>query len=330
VIGILSLVLALCVPQTAADVLADARKQIDGGQPRQAIAILQAVRTDGDAAFQAQVGLLLGVAYYHADDPGKAIDVLLPVVDRFPADSQARREADQILGLAGVVAGRFAEAIPRLEATRRWAPGNLELAYALAQAYTQTQRADGARATVASIYGVAPESAAAHLLVAQLMIRLELEPQAEIELAKAVAKDPRLPTANLLLGQIAMFRGRFAEAITLTSRELAISPANAMAFSQLGDAYVREAKWDEAIAALQKSIWLNPYYSAPYILLGRAYLKKAEPVVAEGMFRRAIQFDPNNRTAHYLLAQLLQQAGREEEAKREFDLAERLRGPRER
>jgi Flp pilus assembly protein TadD len=48
------------------------------------------------------------------------------------------------------------------------------------------------------------------------------------------------------------------------------------------------------------------------------------------MFRRAIQFDPNNRTAHYLLAQLLQQAGREEEAKREFDLAERLRGPRER
>ena len=103
-----------------------------------------------------------------------------------------------------------------------------------------------------------------------------------------------------------------------------------MAFSQLGDAYVREAKWDEAIAALQKSIWLNPYYSAPYILLGRAYVKKAQPAVAEGMFRRAIQFDPNNRTAHYLLAQLLQQAGREEEAKREFDLAERLRSPRER
>jgi len=30
------------------------------------------------------------------------------------------------------------------------------------------------------------------------------------------------------------------------------------------------------------------------------------------------------------LAQLLQQAGREEDAKREFEIAERLRGPRDR
>jgi Tfp pilus assembly protein PilF len=46
--------------------------------------------------------------------------------------------------------------------------------------------------------------------------------------------------------------------------------------------------------------------------------------------RRAIQLDPNNRTAHYQLAQLLQQAGREEEAKREFEIAERLKSPRDR
>ena len=89
-------------------------------------------------------------------------------------------------------------------------------------------------------------------------------------------------------------------------------------------------QWDDAIATLQKSIWLNPYYSAPYILMGRAYLKKAQPAVAEGMLRRAIEFDPNNRAAHYLLAQLLQQTGREEEAKREFETAERLRSPRDR
>ena len=182
--------LALCVPQIAADVSRTARKLIDDGQPRKAIAALQSVKTDGDSGLQAQVGLLLGVAYYHADDPGKAIELLSPVVDRLPADSLARREADQVLGLAGVVVGRFAEAIPRLEATRRWAPDNLELAYALAQAYVQTQRADGARATVASIYGVAADSAAAHLLVAQLMIRLELEPQAEVELTQALAQGP--------------------------------------------------------------------------------------------------------------------------------------------
>jgi tetratricopeptide (TPR) repeat protein len=330
VIGTLSLLLALCLSQAGESALSEARRLINDGQPRKAAERLQSLKAGADPALQPQIDLLLGVAYYHADDPAKAVEVLAPVVDRLPVDSLARREAEQVLGLSAVVIGKFAEAIPRLAATRRWAPDNQELAYALAQAYVQTQRPDSARATVASVYGVPPDSAGAHLLAAQLMIRLEMEPLAEVELRKAVEKDARLPGANLLLGQIALFRGQLPEAVSLTLRELAISPANAMAFSQLGDAYVRLSKWDDAITALQKSIWLNPYYSAPYILLGRAYVKKAQPAVAEGMLRRAIQFDPNNRTAHYLLAQLLQQAGREEEAKREFEIAERLRSPRDR
>ncbi len=329
-IAILVLGVALAGSQGVDGALTEARRLINDGQPRKAIEQLQPLKIDGDASLQAQVGLLLGVAYYHADDPAKAIELIAPVVDRFPPDSTARREAEQVLGLAAVVVGRFSDAVPRLEATRRWAPDNMELAYALAQAYVQTRRPEAARATVASIYGVAADGAAAHLLAAQLMIRLELEPQAETELSLAIAKDPRLPLANLLLGQIALFRGRLSDAVALTTSELAISPANAMAYSQLGDAHVRAGKMDEAIAALQKSIWLNPYYSAPYILLGRAYGKKGQPAVAEGMFRRAIELDPNNRTAHYVLAQLLQQAGRAEEAKREFDIAERLRSPRER
>src|SRR4029450_10795161 len=94
-----------------------------------------------------------------------------PVVDRLPADSLARREGEQVLGLAAVVIGKFADAIPRLEATRRWAPDNQELAYALAQAYIQTQRPDLARATVASIYSVPPDSAAAHLPAPQPVTR---------------------------------------------------------------------------------------------------------------------------------------------------------------
>ena len=141
-IGVVALVLALASRRRSRRTPARAKRAslIDDGQPRKAIAALQSVKTDGDAGLQAQVGLLLGVAYYHADDPAKAIELITPVVDRLPADSLARREADQVLGLAGVVVGRFAEAIPRLEATRRWAPGNLELAYALAQAYVQTRR----------------------------------------------------------------------------------------------------------------------------------------------------------------------------------------------
>jgi cytochrome c-type biogenesis protein CcmH/NrfG len=99
-----------------------------------------------------------------------------------------------------------------------------------------------------------------------------------------------------------------------------------MALLRLGDAYVRQSKWDDAIGALQRSVWINPHFSGPYILLGRAYMKKGEPGTAEGMLRRAVALDPNNKPARYLLAQLLQQAGRAEEARREFEAAERLTG----
>ena len=161
-----------------------------------------------------------------------------------------------------------------------------------------------------------------------MMVRLEMEDQATAALTKALAMDSRMPNANFLLGQMALFRGRLPEAIALTESELRINPGHAMAWSQLGDAYTRQAKWSEAIGALQKSLWLNPYYSAPYILLGRCYQKTAQPARAESMLRRAVQYDPNNRSAHYLLAQVLQQLGRAEEAKREFEIAERLTGSR--
>ena len=309
-------------PAERSALLSDARRAINDGRPKEAIAKLQGL---SDAAVP-EVAHLLGVAYYHADDYPHAIATLSGLADRFPEGSIERREIVQVLGLSLFVTGRYADALPHLEATRRWASENLELGYVLGQTYIQLEQADRARETLASVFGIPPASAGAHLLAAQMMIRLEHEALAEAELKRAVAKQADIPRANLLLGQIALFRGRLDESIGLSRRELAISPGDAMAFYQLGDALVRQSKWDAAITALQQSLWINPFYSGPYILLGKAYMRTGQFGTAEGMLRRGIQYDPNNRTAHYLLAQLLQQSGRVEEAKREFEIAERLQG----
>jgi tetratricopeptide (TPR) repeat protein len=304
-------------------VAAEARKLIAEGRGKEAVAKLQPV-----AGESVEIGRLLGgVAYYHADDTGKAIAELSRVLDRLDAGSIERREAVQVLGLSYYINGRYAEAIPLLEETRKWATDNLELGHILGLAYIHTRQPDAARAALGRTFGVPPESAGAHVIAAQLMARLEMEPEATAELTKALEKDPRAAKANYLLGQIALFRGRVDEAIALTQRELAANPSDAMALYQLGDAYLRASRLDEATAALQKSLWLNPYYSGPYILLGRLYMRREQPATAEGMLRRAIQYDPNNRSAHYLLGQLLQQVGRLDEAKQEFAIAERLQPP---
>jgi tetratricopeptide (TPR) repeat protein len=305
--------------------LAEARRLVNAGKPDAALEALRAL-----PAADAQAALLRGVAHYHANHPVQAIDALAPAVPKLAEGSLERREAVQVLGLASYLAGRIADAIPYLEQTRQWAEGNTELGYVLGMAYVQTRQADKARETWARSFGVAPDSAAAHLLAAQMMVRAELDELADAELKRALALDPRLPRASLLLGQTALFRGRLDEAIALFKRELEINPGDAMAFYRLGDAYTRQLKWDEALAALQKSVWINPYFSGPYILLGRTYMKKGDPAAAEGMLRQAIAYDPNNKAAHYLLGQLLQQAGRAEEAKRELDIAERLQAPTDR
>ena len=225
---------------TVAAALADARKLIDAGQPRAAIEKLQKL----DARANPRVAELLGVAFYHANDPARAIETLTAALELLEHDSPERREAVQVLGLSHYLAGHLAEAIPYLEEVRPFAPDDIKLAYALGMAYAQTRQTDKARESFARTFGLSPTSAAAHLIAGQMMNRLELEDLAEAELKMALQKDPKLPEAHYLLGQIAIFRSRFDEGLALMREELAINPAHAMALYRIGDIYARQLKWN--------------------------------------------------------------------------------------
>lgn len=311
-------------PDPISTAITEARAMINEGKAKAAVAKLQSL-PDAPAMKDISVAQLLGVAYYHAGEFPRAIEALAPIIDKLPRDSAQRREAVQTLGLAYFITGRLADSIPFLEQTSALAPNNHEMTYALGTAYMQTRQTPKARETFARMFRVAPDSASASLITAQMMIRQEILEFAEDELKLAIEKDPKLPQAHYLLGQIAVFRARYDEGIQLLEKEIAINPANAMAYYKLGDAFTLQLKWDEAVAPLQKSIWLNPYYSGPYILLGKSYLKKKNHSTAEAMLKRAIQFDPNNKSAHYLLGQVYQQTARPEDARREFETAEKLK-----
>ena len=117
-------------------------------------------------------------------------------------------------------------------------------------AYIQTRQPDRARETWARAFRVPPDSAAAHLVAAQMMVRAEMEEMAQAELTAALKKDPRLPHAHLLLGQAALFRGRLDEAIALSTRSSKRIPATRRDWSQ---AIVGEQRWQSTVMVDRKT-----------------------------------------------------------------------------
>jgi tetratricopeptide (TPR) repeat protein len=272
-----------------------------------------------------------GVAYYRANDFPSAAGRLQQAVKEGPEN----KEAVQLLGLAYYFLGKPGEAIPLLEKVSSWMPAaNVDAHYVLGLAYIQTKDYDQARRSFARMHGIALDSAAAHLLLARMLVRQGHHPIAEEQAKQAIAKDPKLPMAHYLLGELYTFKSRIPEAIAQFERELEINPANAVVLWGLAEAYVKVTRLDEAQRLLQRAMFLDPSMSGPQVLMGKVLLRKGEPQLAMRALQQALSTDPQNHTAHHLLGQAYRALGQKEQAEREFKLAEELqaaktRGPAE-
>jgi len=268
-----------------------------------------------------------GVASYKQRQFTKTIEFLGRAVAGEKPGTPEYRESAVLLGQSYYLTSHIPEATSWLQKAVDDGARINEVYYMLGNCYIQQREPARSRTAFAAMFGVPVESAAAHLLTAQFLIRQELEELAGKELVRALELDPKIPQAHYLVGMMAIFRNELDRGIEEMRQEIAINPNFAMAHYRLGDAYTRREDWDNAIAPLQRAIWLNPDYSGPYILLGKAYSKKKDLGSAEGMLRRAIRMDPMNYQAHYMLGQVLMQEGKTEEGRKMLEESQKLRAP---
>ncbi len=263
-------------------------------------------------------------AYRHREY-AKAAEAFKQALDSETPGTTPYRESLLLLGQSYYLSARIPQALEILERAVAAGVRTNEVFYMLGNGYIQNREPERAVRAFAVMFQVAPDSAAAHLIAAQMMIRQEFEEFAVKELGRALEIDPRIPEAHYMLGQQAIFRGQLDSGIEEMRKEIALNPNFSMAYYRLGDAYQRREEWDAAIPHLQRAIWLNPSYSGPYILLGKAYMKKQELPNAEGMLRQAIRIDPQNYSAHYMLGQTLMQQGKTDEGRKILELSQKLR-----
>ena len=289
------------------------------GKLDDAIAALQAIESSAPAT--KGLAFELGTAYYKKSDFPKAIDYLKKATAEDPANS----EAIQLLGLSYYLGGHPADAIPLLEKVQGWySRANVDASYILGICYIQTKDYPQARKAFGKMFDVPPDSAAAYLFTARMLLRQEYDPVAEEYAQKAASLDPKLPLVHFLLGELYLYKSRVPEAITEFQKELAINPAHAATYYKLADAYSRVLKYEEAERLLQRSIWLDATSTGPYILMGKVLEKKGELDLAVRALQRAATMDPNNPTTHHLLGQAYRDMGKKEEAESELKLAEQL------
>jgi len=262
-----------------------------------------------------------GATYYRKGDYLNAVSWLKQASQENPSDG----EAVQLTGLSLYLAGKPNDAIPYLEKIQSWYPSaNVDAAYILGVAYIQTKQYANARAAFAKMFQVPPDSAAAYLFTARLLLRFDFGPIAEEYGKKAVELDAKLPLAHQMLGELYLYQSKIPEAAEQFRRELALNPGNPVAYYKLADAYSRAQKFDDAEKLLQRSIWLDSTSTGPYILLGKVLLKKGEIQLAVRALQRAVSMDPNNNIPHHLLGQAYRDLGRTEDSERELKLAEQL------
>jgi tetratricopeptide (TPR) repeat protein len=297
-----------------------AQSLVDQGKPDEAVTLLNSLaqRQPEPAGVEA----LLGRIFYQKHEYVAAAQHLTLALKQKPDDG----ESTQLLGLSDYLLGHVADAIPLLEKVQSSLPKpDVTGSYLLGNSFLQTFHYDQARAAFAHMFSVPPASAQAHLILAQMMIRAELEEKAVPELRQALAMDPRLPMAHFLLGEVELYKSQVPEALEDFRQELALNPILWLAYWRMGDAYTRLEKWNDAEQALKQAVWLNENFTGPYVLLGKVELKKGDPQVAAEFLERALKMDPKNYLAHYILGTAYKQMGRDADAQREFGLSESLR-----
>ncbi len=334
-----ALVTALCAPAligqvsgnaapgtsaTASATLSSLRHQVETGHAAEVLPQLDAMLQAGVP--QAGLQTVRGLALYTLERFPQAEAAFAAATLANPQET----EAAQMRGLTLFRMGRPADAIPVLEhAGSSYAQAKADPNYVLALCYIDTRRYEDARHAFAAQYGFPPDSAAAYLLAARMLLRREYLPVAQGFAEKAVQLDPQLPLAHSLLGEIALAGNHLDEAIEQFKQEEARNPLQPSTYDRLGDAYSRAGNYAEAQAALQRALLLEPQSTGPYILLGKVMLKQGDAVGAATYLERAKSMDPSNYMTRSLLGQAYRAMGRRDQAASETEAAQQLQAASE-
>jgi len=160
---------------------------------------------------------------------------------------------------------------------------------------------------------------------------LERMDESEATFQRALESAPGHPGALYHLGNLTRRRGNTTEAISLYRQAVQAKPEHLMAQFQLAESLRQAGQLEPAYRGYERVVSLDPKAPPELRAFDAALLQLASIDLQMGATERAVEFlevlvgaTPEHPTAHLLLGQALSKLGRQEEAKQQLAIHQRI------
>ena len=182
-----------------------------------------------------------------------------------------------------------------------------------------------AKAAVAKLFALAPESAWAGMLRAQEADRSGDTDTAEKEYEGAIAASGAGLESHVRFGQFQAKHARFDRALGLYEKALAFEPGNPRVMGLIGEVHALQDRPEKAIPFLEAALRAAPRETQTRLYLAQALIRVNRTPEAVQILEGAPE-DADGRI-HYLLGRTYQQQGEKEKARNAIDEFRKRRKP---
>lgn len=235
---------------------------------------------------------------------------------------------DRLRGLLLARLGRPVEAEPLLrrawDTARRPDP---DVDEALARIYLESFRLGAANVVVERWMRDAPDDPKPYLWRTQIRRRTEGDPFPMLvdDYREALRRDPNSAEARLGLAEALRETNRLSESAAAYAAYLERSPNDPAGHLGAARTALKQGEDASAVRQLDRALELDPRHHEALLERAGVHLRHGQPAVALALIDRALRVEPDDPEAHYRRGLVLSRLGRSTEARREHELADRLR-----
>jgi len=261
----------------------------------------------------------LGLALFKSGALKEAIETFTLLLKSEPAESAEALRLTTLIGIAHYGLGEYAEAVPDLKQATASDAKNLPFRLMLAQSCLGAKQYPCVLDVYHEILELNAESAEADMLAGEALDEMKDHAGAIQQFRAAVKADPKVPNVHFGLGYLLWTQSQYDEAAQEFQAELVNVPDSAQALAYLADTKMQLSHPDVARPLVEKAIELDAQMELAHLDLGILDVDAGKREDALREFQTAAKLNPNDVRPHWQLARLYKAMGKAQEAKVEFD-----------